>query len=303
MVKIDAPIKLNLFLHIIGRYDNGYHALNSLVAFLDSGDELEISVAEKFSCNIQGEFALQLQNELKKNSDDILLKTKKLFEFLFKYEIKYHILLSKNIPVAAGLGGGSADSAAFLRFLCSILNTPHTQILPYAAQIGADVPMCLESESCFVEGIGEKITPVKLPDFYVILVNPRIDVSTPEIFKKYRSDGITFSQKIELPSNLADNYENFISFLGNQKNDLMPAASSLNPEIQQVLSVINDANEKADICPKMTYVSMAGSGATCFGIYPDEKSANKIYKILVEKYPNWWIKKCRKNNMNNIIFQ
>lgn len=267
-MKVKARAKINLFFQITGKREDGYHLMESLVVFADNVfDEIEITEAEVNSTSIAGgEFASLLIDE-KNNLID------KALEFFTK-NMKYHCKLSKNIPIGAGLGGGSSDAAMVAKFL-SANEDVTTELL----KIGADLPICYYNSQAFCSGIGEIIEPIKnFPKLYLVLVNPREALITKDVFKNNTRLNTALIQN--KPKDFTDGLIDFISPLS---NDLTESAIQLMPEIQTILNII----KSQDFC---LLSRMSGSGPTCFGIFRDSESAMAAQANIAKLYPNYWVK-------------
>ncbi|WP_208352378.1 4-(cytidine 5'-diphospho)-2-C-methyl-D-erythritol kinase [Pseudaestuariivita rosea] len=279
-----APAKVNLTLHITGQRDDGYHLIDSLVVFGSVGDDLTIEPAQRVSLTVTGPEAAGLSA----GSDNLVTRTAQIFP----PDLGAHITLTKNLPSASGIGGGSADAAAAFRGLMAFWggDTP-TDVLSETLedeaaalmQLGADIPMCLFSSPCRARGIGEIVDPVAgLPRVWAVLVNPRVSLSTPKIFylleKKDNPPMPDVLPDFKKPADLAD-------WMSEHRNDLEPPARSAAPVIGQVLSSLR-ATESCLIA------RMSGSGATCFGLYPNKTAAKKAAKAIGEQHKTWWVKLC-----------
>ncbi|MBS0221904.1 MAG: 4-(cytidine 5'-diphospho)-2-C-methyl-D-erythritol kinase [Proteobacteria bacterium] len=250
-----AQAKVNLWLSVVGRRDDGYHLLHSLIAFADLGDTLEIAPAENFTLAIDGLGAERLSVE----SDNLVLKAGRLLAAETGIKAGAAFRLMKRIPMAAGLGGGSADAAAALRGLCRLwrLDLPATQVAALAARLGADVPMCLRQYPCIAGGIGEELGPAPdLPGCGLLLVNPGVPLSTPEVFAARRGD---FSRVQPVDRTWPD-LAGLVAALAARGNDLTEAAVSRQPVVGEVLAALRRT-------AGARYAAMSGSGATCFALY------------------------------------
>jgi 4-diphosphocytidyl-2-C-methyl-D-erythritol kinase len=249
-----ARAKVNLWLTVVGRRDDGYHLLDSLVVFSDLADTLEAEPADELSLAIEGLGADSLSAE----PDNLVLKAARLLAAEVGAVACARLRLTKRIPMAAGLGGGSADAAAALRLLCRLwrLDLPASALLALGTRLGADVPMCLAERPMLVGGIGEKLAPAPpLPACSVLLVNPRVALPTPKVFAA-RSGAFSRSQVLDRPwSDLDD----LAAALAARGNDLTDAAVSLQPVVGEVLGLLRHA-------PAVRYAGMSGSGATCFAL-------------------------------------
>lgn len=267
-----APAKINLTLHVTGQRPDGYHRLDSLVAFADIGDTVCAEPAERLTLSIDGPQA----GGLDAGPDNLVLRAARLLA----PDRGAALTLSKRLPVASGIGGGSADAAAALRALSRLWQVP----LPATedvARLGADVPVCIESRPSRMSGIGERLEPVPpLPAADIVLVNPGVPVSTPDVFRAV-SDKANPPMPARLPrwTALAD----FTDWLKGQRNDLQTPATVLQPLIADVLSALRDAGS--------LYSAMSGSGATCFGLFPpDGHSAKSVVRAeCFARRPDWWV--------------
>lgn len=273
-----APAKVNLFLRLTGKEANGYHALQSAVTFLDAGDILEFSPHDSLMIDIDGPFAGQLDAP----QNNLIYKAAKLLAEEYKTEVGAKIRLIKNLPVAAGLGGGSSDAAATLLGLIKLLRLREDdrKLQSIAVRLGADVPACLARRTVWIEGTGATVTLLPpLPDMYFVLVNPGVPVLTADVFRKF--SGSKFSTPLK-PGARRKSFLEWIADLKMYSNDLTESAVALTPDIRQVLADIAQTKNCA-------LARMSGSGATCFGIYENRAAADLAAKMLQEKHPDWWV--------------
>ena len=273
MVKIRqiARAKINLCLHVTGQRADGYHLLDSIVGFAEYGDVLTFEPAESVSLCIDGPFGAGLSGA----DDNLILKAARCFAKTAGQGAAIH--LEKNLPVASGIGGGSADAAATLHGLSALWGVP----LPDAAKqlgLGADVPVCVAGKTVRMRGIGEVIDPLpNPPDLPMVLVNPNLSVATPDVFKALvRKENPVISEKGE-----AD----WIGWMTAQRNDLQDPAVANVPEIASVLDALSDSGA--------VLYRMSGSGATCFGLYDSAESATTAAEQLTKTYPDWWVQTTR----------
>jgi 4-diphosphocytidyl-2-C-methyl-D-erythritol kinase len=274
---VAAPAKVNLFLHVGEKRADGYHDIQSLAAFTAFGDEISLESDDGISLSLSGPFGAQLSG----GAENLALKAAKLLAEKTGTKRGARIALQKNLPVASGLGGGSADAAAVLRGLdglwqCAVGRDGLREI---AGSLGADVPVCIDSATSWMEGKGECVRPLPpLPRAGVLLVNPRVQVSTAQVFAalgRRRGMGILAPQ-----ASLVDVY-GLIRFLRDTTNDLEPSARKIAPVIAKVLREINDL-------PDVLLARMSGSGATCFGLFFDEAAARAAALLLRSRHPEWW---------------
>lgn len=267
-----APAKINLSLRIIGRRPDGYHDLESLVVFADFGDTLSLEPGDLTAVEIAGRFA----SASGAATDNLILKAARaagLRAGTFSLE--------KNIPAAAGLGGGSADAAAALRLIARAngLATNDARLVAAARAIGADVPVCLDSRARIMRGIGDRLSePLALPRLPALLVNPGGALPTAQVFAAFRAERVTAPPTGNLP--LAP--EKLRDWLERQDNDLTAAAIATVPAIADMLSALR-------ALPGCWLARMSGSGATCFGLFDSTTSAAAAAPQLSATYRNWWI--------------
>lgn len=273
-----APAKLNLYLHVTGKRPDGYHLLDSLVAFAATYDVIDIQPAGQLSLEINGPFA----SGLPVTSDNLILQAAEQLRQLAGISSGARIILTKNLPVSSGIGGGSADAAATLRGLVRLWGVHPAQhdLSGLALGLGADVPVCLYGRTAFMGGIGEQIEPIdELPHVPMVLVNPGVGISTPEIFKA-RTAAFSQARRFE---EAPDTIEQLINLLTDDRgNDLAAPAILKQPVIGRVIEAI----ERTDGC---RLARMSGSGATCFGFYDDVTQAEQAAQHLQHAHSNWWV--------------
>jgi 4-diphosphocytidyl-2-C-methyl-D-erythritol kinase len=279
MTKVFAPAKINLFLHIGSKRADGYHELESLVAFADVGDDLDFESADKTSLSVDGPFAGALADE----ADNIVLRAAAGAAMLAGHDIPKRIVLTKNLPVASGVGGGSADAAATLRAF--LLEWPRENVkladfVELAKTLGADVPVCFFGHSAWMYGIGDGIERTDLPELHAVLVNPGVAVSTRDVFAALHDKSGT--DIIDWPQEFADT-DAVIGFLKIVKNDLEAPALAIAPQIAEVLSALRAA-------PGVKLARMSGSGATCFGLFESRDAAQLAAAKIADDHPGWWVK-------------
>jgi 4-diphosphocytidyl-2-C-methyl-D-erythritol kinase len=275
-----APAKINLALHVTGRRADGYHSLEMLVVFAEVGDELEATPAKKDSLSISGPFATGLGN----GDSNLVLRALAAFRSRWPGALPdgLTIHLRKNLPIAAGLGGGSADAAAALRLFSAMseVDTPFADLLDLARGLGADVPMCLYSRPAEVRGIGEIVLPLKhFPACHVVLVNPLVPVVTADVFRRLESrDNPGLPDLIDpltRPAQLG-------LWLGETRNDLEPPAISMVPVIGDLIARLRTASG-------CILARMSGSGATVFGLFGSSAQAHQAAHDLRETWPGYWV--------------
>lgn len=268
-----ARAKVNLWLSVVGRRADGYHLLDSLVAFTDLTDVLEVGPADGLSLVIEGPRAAEIGG----GADNLVLSAARLLADRAGVSPRAAIRLAKHIPVAAGLGGGSADAAAALHALVELWRVamPVEELFDLGATLGADVPMCLAGQAALVSGVGEVLRPAPpLPPCAILLVNPGMPLATPEVFAARRG---AFSAARPVPAAWPD-LGGLVAALVARGNDLTEAAISLRPEIAEVLGVLRRSDGSR-------YAAMSGSGATCFALYDTADAAHDASTRLPA---GWW---------------
>ena len=277
-----AAAKINLALHVTGRGQDGLHLLDSLVAFAKVGDILRFADAEESSLEINGPFSAGLTSQ----TDNLVARAAQFWqERLGMTDKHFAITLEKNLPIASGIGGGSADAAATIRGLSRLwdVNVDFEQADQVAAELGADVPVCLRSSGCAMSGTGEVIDAIAdLPAFPTVLVNPGVPVSTADVFSALDlTKGCeAFPAKDDLPE--SSNPTDWISWLTKQRNDLQEAAVRLVPTIADCLVAIG----RTGGCQ---LARMSGSGATCFALFETEAQAKAAAAEISATQPEWWV--------------
>lgn len=292
-----APAKVNLYLHVTGRRADGYHLLDSLVVFAGDGDRIEVSAADDFRLEVMGPFAADVPSD----EDNLVLRAARSLAQAaeggatqgkaLERPCGATIRLDKRLPVAAGIGGGSADAAATLRALVRLwrlevqpANEHPREAAPdmlasLALALGADVPMCLSGRPSFVAGVGEEITPAPaLPAFALLLVNPRIPLPTPKVFAGRRGP---FSPAGRFETQPADAAA-LAALLAERRNDLAPPAIAVVPQVADVLDALAAT-------PGVRLARMSGSGATCFGLLDTMAAAETAARSLSAAHSGWWI--------------
>jgi len=277
---IIAPAKINLFLHIVGKRDDGYHLLESLVGFTQFGDHLSIKPSDDLSLQVEGEFASMLDADMEQN---LVLKTARLLQAHCNIKAGAQIKLHKALPVGSGLGGGSANAAAVLKALCQFWKVELDPAL--AAKLGADVAMCLDSSPAFAQGVGDKLQPMYIPPMDVVLVHPRQPLLTADVYRAFK---LPFAETVEMPASI-DSPEALVALLSDMHNGLQPAAIDCMPVIGDILCAI--AATKSCLLARMS-----GSGSGCFGIYKDAAAAKNAAQELAANQPDWWCMATRLHN-------
>ena len=283
-----APAKINLTLHVLGRREDGLHLLDSLIAFTDIGDEVTVSKAGHFSLSASGPFAA----DLPPNDDNIVIAAAEaLAHGASDIPPGADIKLQKNLPVASGIGGGSANAAACIRALLELndASMTDTALNQIAVGIGADVPVCLHSRASLVSGIGQIVEPAPaLPEVYAVLVNPRVAVPTGPVFQALGLlQGAVVSEPAPAPTrNDFRTAETLAAYLSECRNELEPAAAALVREISDVQEILFSAEG-------CLMARMSGSGATCFALFERNEEAHAAADRLIRDHADWWVAPAR----------
>ena len=278
-----ARAKVNLTLFVVGRRPDGYHELESLVVFARLGDRLQLCPGETLGLEVRGEGA----SKVGAVSDNLVLKAADEFARRVRGALLGQFLLWKNLPVAAGLGGGSADAAAALRLLARAnALAPDDERLPEAAlATGADVPVCLQMLPRVMAGIGEVLSePIDLPPLPAVLVNPRVTLATSAVFAALHSRWAGASAAVPRFAVAGTaTREQIFAALGRTRNDLEPPALALCPVIADVLHALTAQ-------PGCGLSRMSGSGATCVGLFAEPATAARAARRLSADHPDWWVR-------------
>jgi 4-diphosphocytidyl-2-C-methyl-D-erythritol kinase len=272
-----APAKVNLYLHITGRRDDGYHLLDGLVAFIDVGDRLTAEPAASLSLVVDGPEAPDLAAV---GDDNLALRAARLLADQAGITAGATLHLEKHLPVAAGIGGGSSDAAAALLALKRLwrISLENEALCALGARLGADIPACLYSRAVWVGGTGERLEPAgPLPEAGILLVNPRRALPTAAVFAARRGPFGHVARFAPMPSKASA----FARALIACRNDLTEAAIGLVPEIAAVLARLGRL-------PGSLLARMSGSGATCFALFDDCAAAEKARAVLAAAEPRWW---------------
>lgn len=281
-----APAKVNLSLRVIGRRADGYHELDSLVAFAGVGDELSLAPGEPPGVQISGPFGAGLST----GPDNLVLKAERVLreEIAGLRSGRFHLV--KRLPVASGIGGGSADAAAALRLLARLNDLPlsHPALLAAAGRVGADVPVCLEARARIMRGVGDQLgQPLRLPRLFALLVNPGVAVETAPVFRALGLQSGQGHASAVAAFNAEDaslvTSASLITALAATGNDLEAPARTVAPVIGEVLFVLSAS-------PGCRLARMSGSGATCFALFDDCRASAAAGKRLAKQQPDWWVK-------------
>lgn len=277
-----APAKVNLALAVTGQRRDGYHRLESLVVFTAAGDRLSAASSARDAFKITGPYAAALGDS--DPAENLVVKAREALRRHLRARgltpPAVSLTLEKNLPVASGIGGGSADAAAALRLLCRHWQAEAAgeDLAGIARELGADVPMCLENRPLLAHGIGDEITPLSgLPRLALVLANPNVAVATPAIFRALqRKDNPPLPP---LPAPLS--FDRLIAWLKSTRNDLSAPAIELAPEIATCLTAL----EAEAPC----HVGMSGSGASCYAIHRDLETAHAAAGQIKQAHPDWFV--------------
>ncbi|MEK9722837.1 MAG: 4-(cytidine 5'-diphospho)-2-C-methyl-D-erythritol kinase [Rhodospirillaceae bacterium] len=272
-----APAKINLFLHVTGRRADGYHELDSLVVFADVGDRLEVAPADELTLEITGPRAA----ELDAGPDNLVMRAAMALATRLGAMPGARMRLEKNLPVASGIGGGSADAACAIKLLARLWGAHPGQhdLSGLALELGADVPVCLYGRPARMGGIGERVEAADgVPDLPAVLVNPGVHVATPAVFKARQGGFSAPASFADMPADRAG----WIAALAGCRNDLEAPAMALAPAVTEVLDALAATGG-------VRLRRMSGSGATCFALYDDMAAAEAAAARLRDAHPDWWV--------------
>jgi 4-diphosphocytidyl-2-C-methyl-D-erythritol kinase len=283
----DARAKINLTLRVVGRRVDGYHDLESMVAFADCADRLSLTPGSKLNLRTAGPLA----QDCGETADNLVFKAAQLLGERVPDLKLGDFTLDKVLPVTAGIGGGSADAAAALRLLARAngLALDDARLIEVARLTGADVPVCLASRACVMTGVGETLLPLSLPKIPCVIVNPCVPVATKDVFKALglRNGELLVGasdvfQATAWPEHGAS-VEDWVEVLAASSNDLEAPAMRIQPVIGKVLAALNATNGA-------WLARMSGSGATCFAIYENTAEAQRAAQKLQLDHPGWWVR-------------
>jgi 4-diphosphocytidyl-2-C-methyl-D-erythritol kinase len=278
----DAPAKVNLTLRVLGRRADGFHEIESLVAFASVGDRLSFAPGGELALNVRGPSAAAAGA----TADNLVLKAARALADRVPTVGAGSFDLDKRLPVAAGLGGGSADAAAALRLLARANKLAPDDPLLYAAAraTGADVPVCLDPRPRLMRGIGEILSgPLKLPPLQGVLVNPGVALATKAVFARWKPAAAPAVPADGTVLTAMRTRDQLLRFLLSQKNDLEAPAIALAPAVADVLLALQSE-------PHCELARMSGSGATCFAIFRSAADAIKAAEAVHAAHPEWWVR-------------
>jgi 4-diphosphocytidyl-2-C-methyl-D-erythritol kinase len=281
-----ARAKVNLDLRVLGRRADGYHELESLVAFARVGDTLSLDPAAPLSLTIAGPGAAGLPAD----DGNLVLRAARALCLARPGLRLGHFHLVKRLPAASGIGGGSADSAAALRLLSRLngIAAADPLLREVAATVGADVPVCLDSRARLMAGIGERLGPVlRLPPLFAVMVNPGVAVETAAVF---RALGLAAGERVPAAAAASSALPASAAAL---RGRLAAAANDLAAPAQRIAPVIGEVLERLSALPSCRLARMSGSGATCFGLFDDGAASAAAAKALKGQQPGWWVKPTR----------
>jgi len=277
-----APAKVNLTLHVLGGRPDGYHEIESLVAFAAVGDRLTFRPGERLELTVQGPTGAATGTA----DDNLALKAARALAERVNGLRFGQFLLDKELPVAAGLGGGSSDAAAALRLLARAnslsLNDEHIRAAAQAT--GADVPVCLEPTARMMRGIGEVLSdPLRLPGLSAVLVNPGVAVPTKDVFAALAAPALTGPPQPDEFMVIDADAASLVPLLAARRNDLQIPAIRMQPVIADVLQALERS-------PNCLLARMSGSGATCFGLFGSSGTATEAARRMQTTHPGWWVR-------------
>ena len=277
-----APAKVNLTLHVLGRRADGYHELESLTVFADVGDRVALQPAQALSLTVAGPTAVAAGAE----RDNLVLKAARALQERIEGLQLGRFSLDKQLPVAAGLGGGSSDAAAALRLIAraNALSPDDPRDRDAARATGADVPVCLGAKARIMRGIGEILSdPIALPPLPAVLINPGVAVPTKDVFTALAAPALSGPAQPDDFFTIAVDAAALISVLVARRNDLERPAVALQPVIADVLAALRGASGCA-------LARMSGSGATCFGLFNSAPAAEAAAQRIQAAHPPWWVR-------------
>jgi 4-diphosphocytidyl-2-C-methyl-D-erythritol kinase len=283
----DGHAKVNLTLRVLGRRVDGYHDLESVVAFADCADRLTLKAGSDLTLTATGPRAL----ECGQTADNLVIKAARLLGERVAGLKVGEFTLDKQLPVAAGIGGGSADAAAALRLLARAnkLELDDPRLIEAARLTGADVPVCLASHACVMTGVGETLLPLSLPKMPCVLVNPCVPVATKDVFAELglrhgelRVGATDVILHDPVWPEAGASIDAWIKILAGIGNDLEKPAMRIQPVIGEVLAVLRDTAGSL-------LARMSGSGATCFAIFGGDAGAQRAAQAIQREHPQWWV--------------
>lgn len=281
-----ARAKVNLTLRVLARRADGYHDIESLVAFADCADTLTLKPGSELTLATSGPRA----QECGEASDNLVVRAALLLSERIPGLTLGHFTLDKHLPVAAGIGGGSADAAAALRLLARVNNiaVDDPRVIGVARDTGADIPVCLASRACSMTGVGDHLATLKLPPMPCVMVNPRVGVATKDVFAALglnKGEFLAGAGDVMLAAGWPTEDASFDVWLETIRagtNDLEPPALKVEPIIGDVLAALRATGG-------VRLARMSGSGATCFGIFGSDGDARQAAQVISKDHPGWWV--------------
>ena len=269
-----CPAKINLFLEVKNKRKDGYHNIESLMTFCNYGDSLSVKKSKKFVFRVNGPFSKELFGKY-----NLIEEAKNKLEFLYKREFKVDVLLTKNLPIASGMAGGSSNATTFIRCIREIFNLKDVSGFDnLLLSLGADIPFCYYGKTALVSGIGEKLKFVSIKEqFYFLLINPKIEISTQKIFASLKE-----SRKKKEKSNKSEELVS-LKFFSKRKNHLEGYAMCQSKKIEEILNFLNSLNGTL-------FSRMTGSGATCFALFDNLVDLESAETYAKKRFDNYWIK-------------
>lgn len=285
-VRVFAPAKVNLTLHVGALRADGRHALESVAVFADVGDWIWAEDDDRPSLNLAGPFAAALAQE----RDNLAVRAARLLASEAGIARGVRLTLDKHLPIASGIGGGSADAAAVLRALDALwaLNLSVRDMHRLAAQIGSDVSACVGSEPCFMTGAGDQISPLPdWPEMNAVLVNPGSVAPTGEVYRRF--DEMRLARPVSAQAPAITELAQAIAYIEAGRNDLTEPAKAIAPAIADVLALL---------AAHAPIVRLSGSGATCFALAESAARAQKVASAVSAARPQWWVRATRLGRAN-----
>jgi len=277
-----ANAKINLSLKVVGKQSDGYHQLESLVVFAAVADKVTCRDADEFALEITGPFSQGLSAD----DDNLIVKTGRLYAAALGRDPTVAFTLEKNLPVASGIGGGSADAAAAMRAMMRLWGDPPGSISGLALQLGADVPVCLHKQPSFMTGVGENLRRIpRLPEVHAVLVNPGVAVSTADVFKALNAGPVDTPDRLPVLTGV-ETLDRLLRWLEQNGNDLEAPAIAVAPVIEGVLKQLRQSTG-------CKLARMSGSGATCFALFDNPFDAAEVAVELRQAEPAWWVQATR----------
>lgn len=274
-----APAKINLYLHVTGKREDGYHLLDSLVVFADElSDIVTIEESDTGGFSVSGPFAGALAGE--DVSRNLCVRAAKLYCEALGITPNFNLHLEKNLPTGAGIGGGSADAAATIHALEEFFGKPLPDRDRHFLSLGADVPVCYRAKPCRFLGIGDVIRDIQAPPkLHILLVWPDAHTATKDVFAQRTWE---YQRPVAFPP-VYGTAQQFLYFLGQTKNDLEDSAITITPQIAQVMQSISAQSH-------CRLARMSGSGSTVFGLFDDAESSAAARDAIALHHPDWWVK-------------